>query len=114
MRLSDWSSDVCSSDLRSSSAVDAKRRNRRSRNSSSNRVGAPTVLAGSARNWSGKSRPTWRWQAVRQELPHARASRERKSVGKGRSVSERLDLGGQRIIKKNNTAQTTNEAINKK
>src|SRR3546814_11097502 len=37
------------------------------------------------------------------ELDHARLAEDRKSVGSGKSVSVRVDLGGRSIIKKNKT-----------
>src|SRR3546814_12821979 len=96
MRISDWSSDVCSSDLRWSSsaanriiskpivrpapvgpklrpqAVHANRRGVSPSNASSQ---APAIAAG-------------------------KAGRDRESVGEGKSVAGRVDVGGRRIIKK--------------
>src|SRR3546814_3144306 len=76
MRISDWSSDVCSSDLFSSSL-------------NSNET-VPSC----------RRRPllnvTWR----RLLKLSAICSRDRKSVVSGKSVSVRVDLGGRRIIKK--------------
>src|SRR3546814_12000934 len=76
MRISDWSSDVCSSDLPTDNAAAPRRRR-----------GCPPSQAGSSscrRDWRGPNR----------------CARDRKSVVSGKSVSVRVDLGGRRIIKK--------------
>src|SRR3546814_15709102 len=75
MRISDWSSDVCSSDL----ALTLR----------------PAML----------TMHRARRRAVPERKNYARAfmifpSEDRKSVVKGKSVSVRVDLGGRRIIKK--------------
>src|SRR3546814_8993115 len=80
MRISDWSSDVCSSDLRI-----AKPRPREFRE----RVCPPPA--------SEEDQP---------DADHDAGSRDRKSVVSGKSVSVRVDLGGRRIIKKKNITQT--------
>src|SRR3546814_8622758 len=70
MRISDWSSDVCSSDLiRTAHRAIPPRR-------------AQHLLR------QGRARH------------RRRAHQDRKSVVKGKSVSVRVDLGGRRIIKK--------------
>src|SRR3546814_14851136 len=100
MRISDWSSDVCSSDLLAQSRP----------------LGAQVVFcapAGSAGAlWSGgNARLRLRsqyGQCVYPDLgvlrryakPVSGAGLDRKSVVKGKSVSVRVDLGGRRIIKK--------------
>src|SRR3546814_17709015 len=78
MRISDWSSDVCSSDLRAarSASASAKRKSTGSQVSSENAVGSC-----------------------------ARKRSEERRVGK--SVSVRVDLGGRRIIKKKNKQNIT-------
>src|SRR3546814_20602414 len=80
MRISDWSSDVCSSDLRAGAGrpVQARRLHRRR-----------TVCAGRARQRAGRR--------------HRRCPPDRKSVVEGKSVSVRVDLGGRRILKKKQT-----------
>src|SRR3546814_17863195 len=81
MRISDWSSDVCSSDL--SLAVRARARRRRLRPIGVRAVGvglALGLLAGLLRGLA--------------------LGADRKSVVWGKSVSVRVDLGGRRIIKK--------------
>src|SRR3546814_7705036 len=74
MRISDWSSDVCSSDL--GAKIESKH-------------GRPSFLHTHAR-------PRGRAQG------DPRLGADRKSVVSGKSVSVRVDLGGRRIIKKNN------------
>src|SRR3546814_12158711 len=89
MRISDWSSDVCSSDLQAPSPVRGAER---------------TPVAGWRHGWrQAVFRPTapraYGWPAPwRRECADARG--DRKSVVLGKSVSVRVDLGGRRIIKK--------------
>src|SRR3546814_13281734 len=79
MRISDWSSDVCSSDLLHTPSPMPQRQS-----------GPPaSVLCASMQARS--TRP---------------ATGDRKSVVKGKSVSVRVDLGGRRIIKKKNDSET--------
>src|SRR3546814_15636235 len=95
MRISDWSSDVCSSDLPNlqpkylgspQSPVGIQRKRRRGL------LQHPaTDLAGTLRSGISQRRRT------RQDF---RAFLDRKSVVSGKSVSVRVDLGGRRIIKK--------------
>src|SRR3546814_13797764 len=85
MRISDWSSDVCSSDLqlyrRSPSWVQLPQRLR----------GSPTA-----------TRPTASPAIVAISLlSRSIRPRDRKSVVQGQSVSVRVDIGGRRIIKQN-------------
>src|SRR3546814_21190056 len=106
MRISDWSSDVCSSDLRTvgipsrprrdnaPKGVGSSRRHHRSKCPKRRRLqglsparypyyGAPST----------RGRHTWSW-------PFRILFRDRKSVVQGKSVSVRVDLGGSRLIKK--------------
>src|SRR3546814_10208150 len=81
MRISDWSSDVCSSDLWG----DRSRRSRDRR-----RAACPT----------GASRPAPTSRRSRERARKARARQgDRKSVVSGKSVSVLVDLGGRGIIK---------------
>src|SRR3546814_21078924 len=100
MRISDWSSDVCSSDLRRLSPRDpwfhgAGRRSHGHRHEwigasqSSRRIQQRTPCA--RRLLDGPFR-----QSEQREQPILRS--EERRVGK--SVSVRVDLGGRRIIKK--------------
>src|SRR3546814_15882446 len=84
MRISDWSSDVCSSDLTTSCG------------SCPTRPRPPSGVA---------TTPTWiRFDDAYPHPPPAcpcpRHGQDRKSVVEGKSVSVRVDLGGRRIIKK--------------
>src|SRR3546814_16551632 len=99
MRISDWSSDVCSSDLE---AVRAKER-----------VFSPR---GDAGEWDFRDQPPEFWDYFNTDLPpgtHLRVHPllhwtaldiwsyiDRQSVVKGKSVYVRVDLGGRLIIKK--------------
>src|SRR3546814_10827250 len=80
MRISDWSSDVCSSDLRNSGASGVPQR----------RLPWPTGPP------SRDTPVTGTTLAIR-DGNHASAARQ--SVVTGKSVSVRVDLGGRRIIK---------------
>src|SRR3546814_19221189 len=99
MRISDWSSDVCSSDLRFIGRAEFGTR----RFFDAARV--PRRL--DARHLHAQA------DAEEGDVPFAReadagdlafgpalAEADRKSVVSGKSVSERVDLGGRRIIKK--------------
>src|SRR3546814_19128515 len=85
MRISDWSSDVCSSDLGSSAC-----RNR------------PNWRGTGGRNWLPDPRRRRTDAETRHGLDRCRppAPADRKSVVEGKSVSVRVDIGGRRIIKK--------------
>src|SRR3546814_17480140 len=98
MRISDWSSDVCSSDLRLLLAVDGHRRTLGpGRNAQLHREAAIAGLAhrdahgvglrvaGFLRDFDGTA---------------AAVPGDRKSVVQARSVSVSVALGGRRIIKK--------------
>src|SRR3546814_18147290 len=90
MRISDWSSDVCSSDL-----ADGGRQPR----GEQPRTGAQRAADAAGPDHFG------------------RGARDRKSVVAGKSVSVRVDLGGRRILKKkqntryNGTSQYYNHQI---
>src|SRR3546814_11890099 len=104
MRISDWSSDVCSSDLarprrfhrqmdRAGGPRPAAHRRHRRRTRDARRGGAGD-RAGIARGAGGTG------QDRRPGYPRSRA--DRKSVVSGKSVSVRVALGGRRIMKKKN------------
>src|SRR3546814_2112858 len=93
MRISDWSSDVCSSDLLRRTHRPARRRPRRAA-----RVAGPCVPA-ARRLDRGAVRP----RPPDDHRPRARL--DRKSVVSGKSVSVRVDIGGRRIIKKKLTTK---------
>src|SRR3546814_13151966 len=103
MRISDWSSDVCSSDLAKLGAL-AKKWTRRC-------VEEPAELASTPPSIRAYRQPTVGLRA--QDRPHGLKPRlsavigrstqieaDRKSVVWGKSVSVRVDPGGRGIIKK--------------
>src|SRR3546814_14033056 len=95
MRISDWSSDVCSSDLGCSTSTSARRW----------RKGSPRAQR-DGRNGSTESRQRTSLKCRRMKIScvscasPAKRSSDRKSVVEGKSVSVSVDLGGRRIIKK--------------
>src|SRR3546814_16978802 len=100
MRISDWSSDVCSSDLSISLE----------RPSCHRRMAWPLPCAGPRRlsGLFGPRRSAWRpyrrlpdhlWDR-HQGSPARFQTRDRKSGVEGKSVLVRVELGGRRIIKK--------------
>src|SRR3546814_18388440 len=101
MRISDWSSDVCSSDLQAlherlgASLAGAGR--------DLERLG--DKLADGAGTSTGKAHKVALTLA---RLGQATPSIDRKSVVSGTSVSVRVDLGGRRIIKQKNTTININ------
>src|SRR3546814_16741313 len=103
MRISDWSSDVCSSDLNASEnpSCGSRRAHFRLRPSPSRiSMGLSTLM-----NCLGAFCSTMPAERSKYTKVAALPSMmgDRKSVVKGKSVSVRVDLGGRRIIKKKNT-----------
>src|SRR3546814_18304184 len=105
MRISDWSSDVCSSDLGVAQAI-------------TDGYELPLAAGQLARLQQGPLHATWRCVALTpaidsellsqaiaalQQPHHAlrRALSDRKRVVQGRRVSVRVELGGRRTINKN-------------
>src|SRR3546814_2927069 len=82
MRISDWSSDVCSSDLTMVETDRAGAHGSRRRPAHARHHGAGIHATGQERS-----------------KRHV-GDQDRKSVVSGKSVSVRVDLGGRRIIKK--------------
>src|SRR3546814_13288861 len=97
MRISDWSSDVCSSDLRGRRHAEPGEPRRAVRDDIVV-LEHPPLIAGDRcprrPAESGRDHPRHRL-GKRNEQPL-----DRKSVVQGKSVSVRVDLGGRRIIKK--------------
>src|SRR3546814_18679452 len=118
MRISDWSSDVCSSDLvdrYGTGAVSAHgvRRRLDQADRLSRAVGLDMVDVGwrpTVDNYLGSVTKPRILEAVREATGEQSAQLiDRKSVEEGTSVSVRVDLGGRRIIKKkNNTSDANN------
>src|SRR3546814_16296783 len=101
MRISDWSSDVCSSDLtrlRFAPVRDGDFAGLLAY------MDEAHFLAFGVERVAGERRIVARRRVVAAESERGEmlASQDRKSVGEGKSVSVRVDLGGRRIIKNNN------------
>src|SRR3546814_11833107 len=120
MRISDWSSDVCSSDLDHPDAFDAAlgRRGLEPRAADlialdeRHRAVITEVQAGQARrNEASKAIGAAKAQKDEATAQALMAEVDRKSVVEGKSVSVRVDLGGRRIIKKK-THHNKNRKIN--
>src|SRR3546814_11090507 len=104
MRISDWSSDVCSSDLVLGLAVPDHRGRAAGR-----LVDAPVLRRdhAAADHRPAHCRPG-EPGSPRPEADRHPAVGDRKSVVWGKSVSVRVDLGGRRSIKKKKTKQQLN------
>src|SRR3546814_18527209 len=102
MRISDWSSDVCSSDLRSLSGVYNVLDNKYYADWLNEQVVARLALCLGNGLWTGGDRGLIDGVFVNGSARVVGwvAAVARKSVVEGKSVSVRLDLGGRRIIKK--------------
>src|SRR3546814_19699897 len=96
MRISDWSSDVCSSDLPAPWHWESiwARAGRRARSCVRADGSFPPAHA-------DKAVAPCRRSALHRQMPE-----DRKSVVWGKSVSVRVDLGGRRIIKKKMNKQS--------
>src|SRR3546814_20525901 len=111
MRISDWSSDVCSSDLQRPLKAPQTRPDRRPHSITSSKGQNPScITGGNHRSPDPKQAPRDRILARLQDHVFGAVAvscddlgvggKDRKSVGKGKGVSVRVDLGGRRIIKK--------------
>src|SRR3546814_18623998 len=101
-RCSDWSSDVCSSELVDVTVLEDKL-SRIVRNWQDDLREELVAAEGEERglktaNRYGRALPTGYIEQVTPEI----AARDRQNAVMGKRVSERIDLGGRRIIKKNN------------
>src|SRR3546814_13690371 len=112
MRISDWSSDVCSSDLNAAALF------RSSRSPYANSLGS--LRRSLPRRRGRRPRSNWNRRNKRGRIfraPHPQydpsCQTDRKSVVEGKSVSVRVDLGGRRIIKKKKTKTYTNQTNQK-
>src|SRR3546814_16892759 len=106
MRISDWSSDVCSSDLAPSPCA------------RSPTPGGPCASCDascgperSCTSWSTGSHPTRPWPSGSTGSPRCSGRSEERRVGKELSV--RVDLGGRRIIKKKTNNSNEKRTQNK-
>src|SRR3546814_21187726 len=109
MRISDWSSDVCSSDLTPVPYWRSRVSPGRSATSASrvpvrrlNRVDLPTLGRPTRTRVGSLSLVMGRLSVKR-----VQQERDRKSVGSGKSVSVRVDLGGRRILKQKTTIRSS-------
>src|SRR3546814_15844207 len=109
MRISDWSSDVCSSDLTAVATADLP--------TGAMTLGLrPECIRPAALDGAPLAA---RVQVVERlgerTLPHVVLDdgTDRKSVVEGKSVSVRVDLGGRRIIKKKKQQQNKSSHTNK-
>src|SRR3546814_11928734 len=97
MRISDWSSDVCSSDLRIARLALFLRRLVVLGDETGAAIGSGkhtvTIKPRGALFAAWRKRPLLRTEGIE----------DRKSVVSGKSVSVRVDLGGRRTIKKKHT-----------
>src|SRR3546814_20904297 len=101
MRISDWRSDVCSSDLASFPAEMRRRSKRWQRESTVTGTLFTSVVAKRHLTWAGVSSSVFR-SALNAFLVRMWTS-DRKSVVSGKSVSVRVVLGGRRIINNKKT-----------
>src|SRR3546814_10558948 len=105
MRISDWSSDVCSSDLRRWSPSCCKRRAPRNGCAAIHWASTSTACHGAVNSTQPKEaghETVFALLCCCIDCRHAGGLRDRKSVVEGKSVSVRVALGGRRILKKNN------------
>src|SRR3546814_12754631 len=111
MRISDWSSDVCSSDLQEAAAVGVyhPKWDERPILLIVKKPGADVGEADILDYLKDKVAKWWLPDEIVfvDELPHTATRSEERRVGK--RVSVRVDLGGRRIIKKNKPTCTTNQ-----
>src|SRR3546814_16004734 len=98
MRISDWSSDVCSSDLED---LDGAARERKAHRGAAERRRAGRRQEG-RQDAGGKAAAQAMRRAVRLALRTSDGREDRKSVVKGKGVSVRVDIGGLRSITKKN------------
>src|SRR3546814_11605547 len=119
MRISDWSSDVCSSDLRNrrgggpalTPAVGAHRHHQRvAVDANLDLIDQLALALGPRAGRPADRQPNLERTADAHaiEAPdRVAALGDRKSVVSGKSVSVRVDIGGRRIMKKKKTVSTT-------
>src|SRR3546814_18699524 len=97
MRISDWSSDVCSSDLPHVARVEILPRLAVDPELNPQRVRIGNLVGG---HDPGSDRCEAVVRLVEQTVREMIEPEDRKSVVEGKSVSVRVELGGRRIIKK--------------
>src|SRR3546814_14334651 len=112
MRISDWSSDVCSSDLRARAGAPGRRRCQGALPMTASlprllltaAVSAGLLFGLAACGKKGAPKPPAGEESQYQYPQHYPAPEtvDRKSGGSGKGVSVRVDSGGRRTIKKTN------------
>src|SRR3546814_18642417 len=116
LRISDWSSDVCSSDLTDSLCQGTRHRFGPCRSRHERRQHRRTSRAGTYGRYGielrGRAQSPISHLARHQESLR-RNGRARKSVVKGKSVSVRVDMGGRRVIKKKTETDKVRRIINR-
>src|SRR3546814_21023197 len=100
MRISDWSSDVCSSDLARQAEDAAQPETTDASDERPNRRRAPRRAAAPSPQLELTPPENAEEEAPKPRRRTRRAQGDRKSVVEGKSVSVRVDLGGGRIVKK--------------
>src|SRR3546814_11758646 len=114
MRISDWSSDVCSSDLNLPESSDLQPQPSQSKSAETPnlqvQVIGPSDNAGPSSNAGASDQPSGTTGPVfgtgSQSDPAAQAAPDRKSVGEGKGVPVRVDPGGPLIIKNKKEEKT--------
>src|SRR3546814_20889060 len=112
MRISDWSSDVCSSDLRPAGGTAAPGEGARLRPRGVPRAGADHLLPALVHRGRGGTRPlvrdrnAGRRDGAAVSRVAADRHRDRKVVVQGTSASVGVTLGGRRSIKQTNQTIT--------
>src|SRR3546814_20174284 len=107
MRISDWSSDVCSSDLSDQASESTNEANDARGCSEVSRMATPTsgppLVCAKAPSPLRAGCPAAPGQGAHHVMLNAFfANADRQSVGLGKGVSVRVDFGGRSIIKKKN------------
>src|SRR3546814_16712987 len=101
MRISDWSSDVCSSDLLAGRVAVLGRREQ----GAGHQHQAVGILVVRADGVGGEVGDVAADQAHRRAAAQHEAVAARKSVASGKSVSVGVDLGGRLFLKQNNNTK---------
>src|SRR3546814_20151752 len=100
MRISDWSSDVCSSDLVRFLDGNEDQARRKEGGDDGDPEHRPEVIGRQPHQPDRQTRPE-------ESADRVERLADRKSVVSGKSVSVSVDLGGRRILKKQNRRQYT-------
>src|SRR3546814_13146701 len=109
MRISDWSSDVCSSDLKPRKKSLRERflgrtpgKKSKTGRAVQDRMRKEGKLRENRRGDTEFKASNDKWYPLKDADMAHKTDADRKSVGKGKSLSVRVDLGGRRIIKNKN------------